>query len=72
MSFRVKKYFISTRRSFAMRSDGSCSNGRRMLTPIACDVPAPSLPAAMIPGPAPVTTIQSCAASAAATLRVWA
>ena len=40
-----------------------------MLTPKAWSRPAPSSPAAMIPGPAPVTTIQSAAARRAARLR---
>ena len=31
-----------------------------MLTPNDCSAPAPSMPASMIPGPAPVMTIQSC------------
>ncbi len=47
------------------------SNGSRMLTPNALSGPAPSMPASMIPGPAPVTTIQSSAAIAAASSRVW-
>ena len=38
------------------------SNGSRMLTPNAFSAPAPSMPASMIPGPAPVTTIQSSSA----------
>ena len=36
-----------------------CSKGSRMLTPMERSRPAPSMPAAIIPGPAPVTTIQS-------------
>ena len=43
--------------------------GRRMLTPNAWSRPAPSVPAAMIPGPAPVTTIQPASASRAARSR---
>ena len=35
------------------------SNGSTMLTPKARSAPAPSMPASMIPGPAPVITIQS-------------
>ena len=46
-----------------------CSNGSRMFTPIDLSRPAPSMPAAMIPGPAPVTTIQSAAAMEAARSR---
>ena len=34
------------------------SKGKRMLTPIDISRPAPDMPASMIPGPAPVTTIQ--------------
>jgi hypothetical protein len=47
------------------------SNGNRMLTPKARSGPAPSMPASMIPGPAPVITIQSRAEIAAAKRRVW-
>ena len=47
------------------------SNGNSMLTPNALSAPAPSMPASMIPGPAPVTTIQSRAATAAANSLVW-
>ncbi len=39
------------------------SNGSRIDTPIERSRPAPSMPASMIPGPAPVTTIQPAAAS---------
>src|ERR1700685_3557449 len=49
-----------------MKGLASPSKGRRMLTPKACSRPAPSRPAAMMPGPAPVTTIPSAAASLAA------
>jgi hypothetical protein len=63
MSLRVKKYFISTSLSFsAMKALAAASNGRRMFTPMAMSAPAPSLPAAMIPGPAPVTTIHPASA----------
>ena len=46
------------------------SNGRRMLTPIDISRPAPDIPASMIPGPAPVTTIHPFCASLAATASV--
>ena len=73
MSLRVKKYFISTSLgSWAMKALAPCSKGRRMLTPKAISRPAPSMPAAMIPGPAPVTTIQPRPARAAAISRAWA
>ena len=39
-----------------------CSNGSRIETPIEFARPAPSMPACMIPGPAPVMTIHPCAA----------
>ena len=72
-SFRVKKYFIDTSLGFsAMNSLASCSNGSRMLIPKAWSGPAPSSPAAMIPGPAPVTVDQPCEASRAARSRAWA
>ena len=54
--------------SSAMNCVVAASNGSLMLTPNACSGPAPSMPASMIPGPAPVTTIQSRAAIAAARL----
>ena len=70
ISLRVKKYFIATYLwSPAMTELAACSKGRRMDTPIDCSRPAPSMPAAMIPGPAPVTTIHPCAARSAATRR---
>ncbi len=43
-----------------------------MLTPKLFAAPAPSMPASMIPGPAPVMTIQSIAASPRANATVWA
>ncbi len=52
-----------------MKALASSSFGSRMFTPNAWSRPAPSSPAAMMPGPAPVTTIQSAAASRAARLR---
>ena len=59
ISLRVKKYFIATRRSPPARmSLGASSNGSWMLIPIARSGPAPSAPACMIPGPAPVITYQ--------------
>ena len=73
MSLRVKKYFISTSLgSWAMKALADCSKGRRMLTPRAMSRPAPSMPAAMIPGPAPVTIIQPLRAMAVASWRAWA
>ncbi len=42
-----------------------------MLTPMERSGPAPSAPAAMIPGPAPVTTIQPASAKSAARSQVW-
>ena len=71
MSLRVKKYRISTSLgSWAMKALAPCSKGSRMLTPIDLSRPAPSMPAAMMPGPAPVTTIQSAPAIEAARSRV--
>ena len=58
ISLRVKKYFMLTYFSSpAMIGLAPCSNGSRIDTPIACSRPAPSMPACMIPGPAPVMTI---------------
>ena len=72
-SLRVKKYFIETSLGFsAMNSLAPCSNGKRMLIPKAWSGPAPSRPAAMMPGPAPVTVDQPWAASRAARSRAWA
>lgn len=72
MTLRVKKYFMVTSlASPAMTSLADCSNGRRMLTPMDRSRPAPSIPACMIPGPAPVTTIQPRSASCAASARAW-
>ena len=71
MSLRVKKYRISTSLgSWAMNVLADCSRGSRMFTPIERSRPAPSMPAAMMPGPAPVTTIQSAPAIVAASSRV--
>ena len=71
MSLRVKKNRISTSLgSWAMNGFAPCSKGSRMLTPIDLSRPAPSIPAAMMPGPAPVTTIQSEVAIEAARSRV--
>ena len=73
MSLRVKKYFIETSfPSEAMVGLVCCSKGRRMLTPRLRSRPAPSIAAAMMPGPAPVTTIHPSPASASATSRAWA
>jgi hypothetical protein len=43
--------------SSAMTGLGAASNGSRMLAPNDSFEPAPSWPASMIPGPAPVITI---------------
>ncbi len=48
------------------------SNGSRMLKPNELSGPAPSMPAVMIPGPAPVMTIQSRSARPFARRRVCA
>ena len=72
MSLRVKKYRISTSLgSWAMNRLAPCSWGRRMLTPMDWSRPAPSMPAAMMPGPAPVTTIHPAPDMAAARARAW-
>ena len=72
MSLRVKKYRISTSLgSWAMNALAPCSWGRRMLTPKERSRPAPSIPAAMMPGPAPVTTIHPASARCAARSRAW-
>jgi hypothetical protein len=64
MSLRVKKYFMLTNLSEpANRSEMPSSKGRRMLIPMLRSRPAPTLAASMIPGPAPVTTIQPDSAS---------
>ena len=47
------------------------SNGRRIVTPRLRSGPAPSVAAAMMPGPAPVTTIQPASASRPARSRAW-
>ena len=70
MSLRVKKYFMLTSLgSPVITSLASCSKGRRMFTPMERSRPAPSMPASMIPGPAPVMTIQPASASSAAMRR---
>ena len=56
----------TTRSPPARMSLGCSSNGRRMLIPMARSGPAPSAPACMIPGPAPVITNQPASA------RCWA
>ena len=72
-SFRVKKYFIDTSLgSDAMNGLAPCSKGRRMLIPKAWSGPAPSSPAAMMPGPAPVTVDHPLAARRAARSRARA
>ena len=73
ISLRVKKYFISTSLgSPEMKALGASSNGNRMLIPKALSGPAPSKPAAMIPGPAPVTSIHPARARLAASSLAWA
>ena len=58
ISLRVKKYFMLTYFSSpAMIGLAPCSNGRRIDTPMLFSRPAPSIPACMMPGPAPVMTI---------------
>ena len=70
ISLRVKKYFIATTRSEpASGPSGPSSKGRRIVTPRLCSGPAPSVAAAMMPGPAPVTTIQPLSASRRASSR---
>ena len=70
ISLRVKKYFMLTYFSSpAMIGLAACSNGSRIDTPIECSRPAPSIAACMIPGPAPVMTIQPACARSAATSR---
>ncbi len=72
VTLRVKKYRkLTSFGSSAMNWLVAASNGRRMLTPKARSGPAPSIPASMIPGPAPVITIQSRAAIARANRRAW-
>ncbi len=67
ISLRVKKYFMLTDFSSpAMTGLAPCSNGNRIDTPIDRSRPAPSIAACMIPGPAPVTTIQPRRASSLA------
>ena len=71
ISLRVKKYFMLTYFSSpAMIGLAPCSNGSRIDTPMLFSRPAPSMPACMIPGPAPVMTIHPFSARLAATLRV--
>ena len=73
ISLRVKKYFMLTcLSSSAMIELAPASNGSRIDTPMLRSTPAPSIPASMIPGPAPVTTIHPASASRLATSRVWA
>ncbi len=63
ISLRVKKYFMLTCLSSpAMIELAPLSNGRRIDTPMEWATPAPSMPACMMPGPAPVTVIQPCSA----------
>ena len=71
ISFRVKKYRIETYLSSpAIIGFAEVSNGRRILTPIDISRPAPDIPASIIPGPAPVTTIHPSSAKALATCSV--
>ena len=64
-------YAIELMSSSAMIELAPVSNGSLIETPMLWSRPAPSMPACMIPGPAPVTTIQPAAASCSATRRVW-
>jgi hypothetical protein len=72
VTLRVKKYRKTI--SFGSLSRNSLvvvSNGSLIPAPKLFSGPAPSTPASMIPGPAPVITIQSRSASARATSTVW-
>ena len=72
ISLRVKKYFMLTTRSDpASGPTVVSSNGSRIVTPRLRSGPAPSVAAAMMPGPAPVTTIQPASASWPASSRAW-
>ena len=63
-SLRVKKYRkLMSFGSSSMNWLVAASNGSWMLDAERVLGPAPSMPASMIPGPAPVTTIQSRAAT---------
>ena len=67
VTLRVKKYLkLMSFASPSMNRFGSDSIGSRIAAPKLRSAPAPSCPAAMIPGPAPVMTIQLRAAIAAA------
>ena len=64
-SFRVKKYRnVASFGSPSMMSTALCSNGNTMFTPKVFSVPAPSIAACMIPGPAPLMIIHSSSAMA--------
>jgi hypothetical protein len=70
---RVKKYFIETNfGSEEMKGLATCSKGSRMFMPKLWSGPAPSSPAAMIPGPAPVTVDHPRRASSDARSRACA
>ena len=63
VSLRVKKYLkVMSFLSFEMTGLADCSQGSRMFAPKLFSSPAPSCPACMMPGPAPVMTIQPWAA----------
>ena len=73
ISLRVKKYFMLTYFSSpAMTGLAPCSNGSRIDTPMLRSRPAPSIAACMMPGPAPVTTIQPRSARSRAMSVAWA
>ena len=73
INLRVKKYRMLTYfGSPAITGLAPCSKGSLMDTPIERSRPAPSMPACMIPGPAPVTTIQPRSARPLATSRAAA
>src|ERR1017187_7321730 len=62
VSLRVKNYLnVMSFLSSAMTGLALCSHGRRMLTPKLFSGPAPSWPACMMPGPAPVITMKPAA-----------
>ena len=62
INLRVKKYLkVISFLSCWMIGLAACSQGRRMLAPKLFSGPAPSWPACMMPGPAPVMTMKPAA-----------
>jgi len=62
-SFRVKKYLkLTSFSSSTMAELAVCSNGSLMFKPKDISRPAPSFPAFMMPGPAPVRVMKPRAA----------